>query len=339
MRPFKSIYLFGLQRPALTHGLILGFLVLLPLLLKLTGQKGYWLDVAITTLLYIMLALGLNIVVGLAGLLDLGYIAFYAVGAYSAAILTTRFGWPIWGAFPVGMGAAVVAGIALGFPTLRLRGDYLAIVTLGFGEIIRIALNNLDALTNGPKGISGVAKPILFGTELRQMDYLYYMALVLLVLTYWMIYNLQHSALGRAWVAIRENEMAAAAMGVNTTRTKLLAFALGASFAGLAGVFFASKMGFVSPESFTLMESVIVVAMVVLGGIGNLPGVILGAVLLALLPEILRELPSLLHLSNMSSTFDLNQYRMLIFGATMVMIMLLRPRGLLGHLPPHHASE
>jgi branched-chain amino acid transport system permease protein len=297
-------------------------LALVPPLTALTGQGRYIMDIAVTCLIYIVLSLGLNIVVGMAGLLDLGYIAFYAVGAYSAALLTTHFHWPLWCVFPFGALAAALCGVLLGLPTLRLRGDYLAIVTLGFGEIIRIALNNLDTITNGPQGISGIAKPVLFGVVLRQTHWLYYVILVILLGTWVVVKNLENSPLGRAWIAIREDELAAGAMGIDTTRMKLLAFATGAAFAGLAGVFFGSRMGFVSPESFTFMESVLIVSMVVLGGLGSMPGVALGAILISVLPELFR---------------NFSQYRFLIFGCVMILIMLLRPEGLIPD--PRHARE
>lgn len=302
------------QKPLLAYPVGLTFLCLVPLIVAQLAQGRYIMDIVVTCLIYMVLALGLNIVVGMAGLLDLGYIAFYAVGAYTVALLTTQLHWPVWTVFPVGALAAGLFGILLGLPTLRLRGDYLAIVTLGFGEIIRIALNNLDGITNGPQGISGIAKPVFFGTQLRQSSELYFVILGLLVLTWVIVKNLENSPIGRAWIAIREDELAAGAMGLHTTRLKLLAFAMGASFAGLAGVFFGSKMGFVSPESFTFMESVLIVSMVVLGGLGSMRGVILGAVLITVLPELFR---------------DFSQYRFLIFGVAMILIMLVRPEGLI----------
>lgn len=310
------------QKPALAYPITLVLFCLVPLICSFTGQSRYIMDIAVTCLIYMVLTLGLNIVVGMAGLLDLGYIAFYAVGAYSVALLTTHFHWPVWAVFPVGALAAALFGVLLGLPTLRLRGDYLAIVTLGFGEIIRIALNNLDGITNGPKGITGIDKPFLFGMQLRDLNYLYFVILGILIITWFVVRNLENSPIGRAWVAIREDELAAGAMGIQTTRMKLLAFAMGASFAGLAGVFFGSKMGFVSPESFIFMESVLIVSMVVLGGLGSMPGVMLGAVLITVLPELFR---------------NFSQYRFLIFGLAMILIMLVRPQGLLPD--PRHARE
>ncbi|MGN6805099.1 MAG: ABC transporter permease subunit, partial [Trinickia sp.] len=275
------------------------------------GAAGgnYWVRVLDFAMLYVMLALGLNVVVGFAGLLDLGYIAFYAVGAYVAALLTsphltTQFAWianmfpgglhtPYWIVVPCAMALAAIAGLLLGAPTLRLRGDYLAIVTLGFGEIVRIFMNNLDRpvnITNGPQGITGIAPLQVFGFDLAQPHeilgftftsvYMYYYVFVICaLLVIWVCTRLQHSRIGRAWAAIREDEIAAKAMGINTRNVKLLAFAMGASFGGLSGAMFGAFQGFVSPESFTFWESVVVLACVVLGGMGHIPGVILGAVL------------------------------------------------------------
>lgn len=320
------------QKPLLAYPVATILLLLVPFICGYLAQGRYIMDVLVTCIIYMVLTLGLNIVVGMAGLLDLGYIAFYAVGAYAAALLTTQLHWPIWAVFPVGACAAALFGILLGIPTLRLRGDYLAIVTLGFGEIIRVALNNLDSITNGPKGISGIAKPIFFNYNFRKLipnfsvtdSYVnyYFVALGLLVVTWFVIKNLENSPIGRAWIAIREDELAAGAMGIHTTKMKLLAFAMGAFFAGLAGVFFGSKMGFVSPESFTFMESVLIVSMVVLGGLGSMRGAILGAVLITVLPELFR---------------DFSQYRFLIFGCVMILIMLVRPQGLLADA--RHARE
>ncbi len=283
------------------------------------GQFGNaWIRVLAFACLYVMLALGLNIVVGFAGLLDLGYIAFYAVGAYMYALLasphlTQQFAWiaqifpnglhlSIWLVVPFGAAIAAFFGIVLGAPVLKLRGDYLAIVTLGFGEIIRIFINNLNAplnITNGPQGITlidpikiaGVtfSKTInFFGYEVSSLVLYYYLFLALTIITVVICMRLQDSRLGRAWMAIREDEIAAKAMGINVRNVKLLAFALGATFGGVAGAMFAAFQGFVSPESFVLNESIIVLAMVVLGGIGHIPGVIVGAILLAVLPELLR---------------------------------------------------
>jgi len=310
-------------------------------------------------MLYVMLALGLNVVVGFAGLLDMGYIAFYAVGAYAAALLasphlTTQFDWiaqllpngmhsPFWVIVPVAMLLAAIAGILLGTPTLRLRGDYLAIVTLGFGEIVRIFMNNLDRpvnITNGPVGINNV-DPLSVGSfSLAQSHtilgisfpsvYLYYYVFVICALfVIWVCTRLQHSRIGRAWAAIREDETAAKAMGINTRNVKLLAFAMGASFGGLSGAMFGMFQGFVSPESFTYSESVVVLACVVLGGMGHIPGVILGAVLLALIPEALRTTVGPLQTSLFGHTLvDPDIIRQFLYGLAMVVIMLFRPDGL-----------
>ena len=289
---------------------VLAFLVVLPL-----HANRYTMDLAAQTCIYVMLALGLNIVVGQAGILVLGYVAFYAVGAYVYAILSTGHGVSFWAALPVAAFLAGIFGLMLGAPTLRLKGDYLAIVTLGFGEITRIVLNNWDSLTGGPNGVPGVPRPSLGFMKFQSLTSYYYLVLAAVLLTVFVVMRLNSSRIGRAWIAIREDEVAAEAMGVNTTGLKLLAFALGAMLAGLAGVFYTAKMGFVSPESFNFLESVIIVCMVVLGGMGSIPGVILGAIALYLMPEALR---------------DFQQYRMLIFGAAMVAIMVFRPQGFIG---------
>ena len=282
-------------------------------------------DVAINVLIYICLGLGLNIVVGLAGMLDLGYIAFYGVGAYSYALLNINYGLPFWICLPLAAFAACISGCIIGYPTLRMRGDYLAIVTLGFGEIVRIILNNWMSLTNGPNGILGIKPPSIFIPSfadgfsfeilyLKKLYYLYYIALALAIITVISVYRLNYSRIGRAWESIREDETAAGLMGVNTFRLKLLAYAMGAIFAGLAGAFFSARMRFVSPESFTFLESAMVLCMVVLGGMGSIPGILLGAAALIVLPEVFRE-------------FEL--YRMLAFGAAMTLMMLFRPAGLI----------
>jgi len=304
-----------------------------------------WVRILASVLLYIMLALGLNIVVGFAGLLDLGYVAFFAVGAYAYALLASpHFGLhlPAWLLLPAGALVAGVFGALLGAPTLRLRGDYLAIVTLGFGEIIRIFLNNLDApinITNGPQGIDRI-DPLRFGTlSLAQSHSLlgiempglynhYYLFLLLALVVIFISLRLENSRIGRAWVAIREDEVAAAAMGINTRNIKLLAFAMGASFGGLSGGLFASFQGFVSPESFTLIESVMILCMVVLGGMGHIPGVILGAVLLVILPEALRYIGDLQNALLGRIVVDPSDLRLLLFGLALVGMMLLRPSGL-----------
>ncbi len=275
----------------------------------------YALDLATQTGIYIVLALGLNVVVGQTGLLVLGYVAFYAVGAYTYAILATGHWINFWAALPIAAFMAGIFGFVLGAPTLRLRGDYLAIVTLGFGEIIRIVLNNWDKLTGGPNGITDIPRPKIGSFEFSSLTPYYYLVLAFAALTIFFVSRLNDSRIGRAWIAIREDETAAEAMGVNTTWLKLLSFALGATLAGLAGVFYAAKMGFVSPESFNFLESVIILCMVVLGGMGSIPGVILGAVVLYVLPEALREF---------------QQFRMLIFGGALVALMVFRPQGIIG---------
>ena len=322
--------------------------VLLSILPFLTGAalgRG-WVRILDFTLLYIMLALGLNIVVGYAGLLDLGYIAFYAVGAYLYALLASpHFGLhlPFWALLPLGAGLAGIFGILLGAPTLRLRGDYLAIVTLGFGEIIRIFLNNLNApinITNGPQGVN-LIDPVAFGdfsfsqahtflgVSFPGIYSYYYLFLALTLLVIFVSLRLQNSRIGRAWVAIREDEVAAAAMGINTRNIKLLAFAMGASFAGISGGLFAGFQGFISPESFNLFESIIILCMIVLGGMGNIPGVILGAVLLTVFPEALRYVGELQLFLLGRILVDPADLRMLIFGLALILIMIFRPAGLL----------
>ncbi|RZL06163.1 MAG: ABC transporter ATP-binding protein, partial [Rubrivivax sp.] len=307
-------------------GWAIGAVLLLVLPIVLQGFGNAWVRIADIALLYVLLAIGLNIVVGYAGLLDLGYVAFYAVGAYLFGLMASphlsetfeafRATFPnglhvsLWLVIPLAAAVAGVLGVLLGAPTLKLRGDYLAIVTLGFGEIIRVFLNNLDSpvnITNGPKGLGAIdsirlfsfpslgieginlGRPLtLFGFQLSSVTLYYYLFLTIVLVSVLISYRLQVSRIGRAWMAIREDEIAAKAMGINTRNMKLLAFGMGATFGGVAGSMFSAFQGFVSPESFSLMESVMIVAMVVLGGLGHLPGVILGAVLLAALPEVLR---------------------------------------------------
>ncbi len=329
--------------------------ILLPMGLQVFGNA--WVRIADTALLYVLLAIGLNIVVGYAGLLDLGYVAFFAVGAYMYALLasphlTNTFAWiaalypngmhtPLLIVIPLAAGVAALFGVLLGAPTLKLRGDYLAIVTLGFGEIIRVFLNNLDHpvnITNGPKGISGIEafqifgvdmgrSTEVFGYELTSVAMYYYLFLFLVMVSIVLSHRMALSRVGRAWMAIREDETAAKAMGINTRNLKLLAFGMGASFGGVSGALFASFQGFVSPESFTLMESVMIVSMVVLGGLGHLPGVVLGAVLLAALPEVLRYVASPLQAFT-GGRLDASILRQLLIALAMITIMLMRPRGL-----------
>jgi branched-chain amino acid transport system permease protein len=330
-------------------------LMALPLVAAQFGQG--WVRIMALALLYVLLALGLNIVVGYAGLLDLGYVAFYAVGAYMFALLasphlTDNFPWikeafpnglhtPIWLIIPLAAGLAGLFGVVLGAPTLKLRGDYLAIVTLGFGEIIRVFMNNLEYpinITNGPRGISQIdsmsigaldfSKTLHFaGLEIPPVALYYYLFLVLVVGSVIVCTRLADSRIGRAWMAIREDEIAAKAMGLNTRNLKLLAFGMGATFGGVSGAMFAAFQGFVSPESFTLMESVMIVAMVVLGGLGNIPGVILGALLLSALPEVLRYVAGPLQQLT-DGRLDAAILRQLLIALAMIVIMLLRPRGL-----------
>jgi branched-chain amino acid transport system permease protein len=328
-------------------------LLVLPFLAGMIGQA--WVRILCITLLYVMLALGLNVVVGVAGLLDLGYVAFYAVGAYTWALLASShfdLSYPFWVLLPLGAFLAALAGLMLGAPVLKLRGDYLAIVTLGFGEIIRILMNNLDKfslpwsdevynLTNGPRGITGIEGLNFFGFKVKQgieifgfpvtgLQLYYFVFLALAVMSVWIVYNLQHSRLGRAWQALREDEIAAKAMGINVRNVKLAAFAFGALTGGVAGGLFAAMQGFVSPESFGLLESVMILAMVVLGGMGHIPGVILGAVLLAAMPEVIRYIADERIQENIFGMVLIapEVLRNLIFSLAMILIMLYMPRGL-----------
>ena len=332
-------------------------LAVLPFVAQAAGN--FWVRMIDFALLYVLLALGLNIVVGYAGLLDLGYVAFYAVGAYMfgllasphlvdtfpaiKAIFPNGMHTPVWVVIPLGAALAGLAGVVLGAPTLKLRGDYLAIVTLGFGEIIRVFLNNLDQpvnITNGPKGMQQIdsiklagidlGRPgELFGFEMSSVTKYYYLFLALVVVSVVICYRLERSRVGRAWMAIREDEVAAKAMGINTRNLKLLAFGMGATFGGVSGVMFATFQGFISPESFSLQESIMIVAMVVLGGIGHIPGVVLGAVLLAALPEALRWVAGELDLQRLTDgRIDAAILRQLLIAMAMIGIMLARPRGL-----------
>jgi branched-chain amino acid transport system permease protein len=316
--------------------LAFGIALVLPILFS---DNRYVVDTATSVLIYVMLGWGLNVVVGLAGLLDLGHAAFYAVGAYTYALLATQFGWGFWTALPVAGLTAAVFGLALGWPSLRLRGDYLAIVTLGFGEIIRVVLTNWTDLSGGPNGISSIPRPTFFGlpfvpssdtgtfasffglefSPMHRIIFLYYVILLLSLLTNVLVKRLRRLPIGRAWEAMREDEIACKALGMNITNVKLSAFALGAMLGGVAGVFFAARQGFISPESFTFNESAIILAIVVLGGMGSQLGVVLASVVLVLLPELGR---------------DFAEYRMLLFGAAMILIMVWRPGGILSHREP-----
>jgi branched-chain amino acid transport system permease protein len=317
---------------------LLAVAIILPLLVA-GPQQRYALDTAIQVLTYIMLGWGLNIVVGLAGLLDLGYVAFYAVGAYSYALIATEFGWSFWVCLPLAGMFAALWGVILGFPVLRLRGDYLAIVTLAFGEMIRIILLNWYSVTNGPDGISRIPKITFFGLSFERYGsetkfhdvlgiaydpiyriiFLYYVILMLALMVNFATQRLRKLPIGRAWEAMREDEIACRSLGINITTTKLTAFAIGAMFGGIAGSFFATRQGFISPESFTFQESALVLAVVVLGGLGSQIGVVIAAVVLIGSSEFFRELA---------------EYRMLIFGASMVAIMVWRPRGLIASRAP-----
>jgi branched-chain amino acid transport system permease protein len=280
----------------------------------------YQTNIMITALIYVVVGLGLNIVVGLAGLLDLGYVAFYAVGAYSYALLNHHFGIGFWLALPIGGLLGFIFGIILGFPVLRLRGDYLAIVTLGFGEIIRLVLENWNAFSFGPSGIANISRPGFFGIELSLHQthiYLYYLMVGLSLVTIFVVRRLQDSRIGRAWMALREDEIACQAMGIDKTKTKLSAFALGATWAGMGGVMFAAKTTFINPASFTIWESIIILCIVVLGGMGSIIGVICGAFILILLPEYLRAF---------------SEYRMMIFGVVLVSMMVFRPEGIVANV-------
>lgn len=280
----------------------------------------YQTNIMITALMYVVLGLGLNIVVGMAGLLDLGFVAFYAVGAYSYALLNHHFGLGFWAVLPVGGCLAAMAGIILGFPVLRLRGDYLAIVTLGFGEIIRLVLENWNEFSMGPSGISNISRPGFFGMELSlngSILYLYYIMIAFMIVTIFVVNRLQDSRLGRAWIALREDEIACQAMGIDKRKTKLVAFSLGAFWAGIVGVIFAAKTTFINPASFTFLESAIILSIVVLGGMGSIVGVIFGALILILLPEYLRAF---------------SEYRMLAFGGILVAMMVFRPQGLIANI-------
>ena len=344
-RKLAKVQSAGAKAPSLTGGnkvlnaigwVALGISVVVPFFY---ADNRYVIDTATTVLIYVMLGWGLNVVVGLAGLLDLGYVAFYAVGAYAYALLSTQFGWGFWEALPVAGGVAATFGILLGWPTLRLRGDYLAIVTLGFGEIIRVILVNWTDFSGGPNGIASIPRPSFFGlpfkppgddptfasffgleyTPAHRIVFLYYLILTLALLTNLFVKRLRKLPVGRAWEAMREDEIACKAMGMNVRNVKLSAFALGAMLGGFAGVFFAARQGFISPESFTFNESAIILAIVVLGGMGSQLGVVLASLVLVLLPELGR---------------DFAEYRMLLFGAAMILIMVWKPSGILSHREP-----
>jgi branched-chain amino acid transport system permease protein len=331
-------------------GVALAFPFLIYLIQGGLNESRYWVDLGILILTYVMLGWGLNIVVGLAGLLDLGYVAFYAVGAYSYALLSTTFGLSFWICLPLAGILAAFWGMILGFPVLRLRGDYLAIVTLAFGEIVRLVLINWVDLTNGGAGISSIPRATFFGIPftageggfaatfglefngMHRMIFLYYLILFLALLTNFVTMRLRKLPVGRAWEALREDEIACRSLGINTTNTKLTAFAIGAMFGGFAGSFFAVRQGFVSPESFNFLESAIILAIVVLGGMGSQIGVAIAAIVLVGGPEVLRNLTFLQAV--FGSGFDPNEYRLLLFGVGMVAMMVWRPRGLISEREP-----
>ncbi len=307
-----------LQNPR--QRIILGAVLAVVAVLFPQVLSAYQTNVMTTALMYVVLGLGLNIVVGLAGLLDLGFVAFYAVGAYTYALLNLHFGLGFWTVLPIGGLFAATFGILLGFPVLRLRGDYLAIVTLGFGEIIRLVLENWGKFSKGPSGISNISRPGFFGVDFdlqSSIIYTYYLMVILVMVTIFVVNRLQDSRLGRAWIALREDEIACQAMGIDKRKTKLVAFSLGAFWAGIMGVMFAAKTTFVNPASFTFLESAIILSIVVLGGMGSIVGVLLGALILILMPEYLRAL---------------SQYRMLAFGAILVCMMIFRPQGLIANI-------
>ena len=298
------------------------FVVMFPFVFSM-----YQTNIMTTALIYVVVGLGLNIVVGLAGLLDLGYVAFYLVGAYTYALLNLHFGLGFWTVLPIGALFAGIFGVILGFPVLRLRGDYLAIVTLGFGEIIRLIMENWNAFSKGPSGIANIPRPGLFGLDLslhQNIIYVYFLMVGMAIFTIFVVRRLQDSRLGRAWMALREDEVACQAMGIDKWKTKLSAFGLGATWAGMGGVMFAAKTTFINPASFTIWESIIILCVVVLGGMGSILGVICGAMILILLPEYLRAF---------------SEYRMLLFGAILVIMMVFKPEGIISNVRRTYTFE
>jgi len=291
-------------------------LLLLLFLLPILDPNPYHTEILSTAALYALLALGLNIIVGFVGLLHLGYAAFFAVGAYTYALLNLHLGWPFWVGLPVSGLVAGAAAVLLGLPAIRVRGDYLAIVTLGFGEIVRVVVTNLEDWTGGPNGLMGIAHPsagpLRFGVEARPY---YWLLLVLAAVTAWACARLRRSRIGFAWLAVKEDELAAGCLGVDAIRMKLLALALGGCVAGLAGCVFAAKQGTVTPDTFDFIQSMMILAMVILGGLGSVAGAVCGAVILSVAPELLREFAA---------------YRMLLFGLLMIVLMRVRPQGLFG---------
>lgn len=348
----SSIILVYYTKASKTVRLLLGAVILLVVIPLVAGDNRYYMEVASQVGIYVAMALGLNIVVGFAGLLDLGYVAFFASGAYAYAIfatsqanefipgdlfpLTGNWFWPF---LIVGLIVAAIFGILLGLPVLRVKGDYLAIVTLGFGEIIRIIFNNLDKpinITNGPQGLTPIATPELFGIKMSTPFYFYFIILVVIAFIVLANIRFEHSRLGRAWIAVREDELAAQSMGISLLHTKLAAFATGASFAGVVGVIFAAKQTFIDPTSFTLMESFGILVMVILGGSGSIPGVILGAAFVTILQvQLLKEFSNFLHslqssgVINLPTQLDPSKFQRLIFGLMLILVALFRPHGLI----------
>lgn len=348
----SSIVLVYYTNTSKSIKMVIGAIVLLLIIPLVAGENRYYMEVASQVGIYVAMALGLNIVVGFAGLLDLGYVAFFAAGAYAYAIFSTSqanefiagnlfplSGEWFWPFLIVGLIVAAVFGILLGLPVLRVKGDYLAIVTLGFGEIIRIVFNNLDKpinITNGPQGITPIPSPELFGIKMGTPFYFYF--IVLFVIAFIVLANIrfEHSRLGRAWIAVREDELAAQSMGISLLNTKLAAFALGASFAGVVGVIFAAKQTFIDPTSFTLMESIGILVMVILGGSGSIPGVVLGAAFVTILQvQLLKEFSNFLHglqnagIISLPNQLDPSKFQRLIFGIMLILVALYRPNGLI----------
>jgi len=304
----------GEKKPTLKKGALAAAAVII--LIYPFATSMYQTGIMTTALMYVVLGLGLNIVVGLGGLLNLGYAAFYAVGAYTYALLHVHFGIGFWVSLPIGAALATILGILLAIPVLRLRGDYLAIVTLGFGEIVRIILENWNDFSYGPSGIANIPRPSFFGMHLKLQQaaiYIYFIMVALVIFTIFVVRRLENSRMGRAWIAMREDEIASQSMGINITKTKVTTFAIGAFWAGMIGVVFAAKTTFINPASFTLWESVMILCIVVIGGMGSIFGVVVGAGILILLPEYLRAF---------------SQYRMLLFGAILVLMMVFRPGGI-----------
>jgi len=303
-------------KPIMSKIVIIVFIIV-SLIFPLLVQRLDYISILTLSFIYIILALGLNIIVGFCGLLALGFAAFYGIGAYTTALLTVRLHFHFLPVIIFVIGISILFGILCGAPVLRLRGDYLAIVTLGFGEIVRIVFNNLDSITNGPRGIGGITAPNFFGFVIKGQIQFYYLVLIFVIIEIIFLSRLDNSRIGRAWIAIREDEVAASSIGINITELKLLAFVLGSIFAGLAGTLFAHWQAFVSPESFTFNESVFILCMVIIGGIGSIPGVIIGSIILTLLPELLREILS-----------GFQTYRMLFFGLALILMMIFRPQGI-----------